>query len=568
MNINDLKFLPQKINNIQNSNQQRCYLSNSTPDSFERTTSTLSFKGGKVAQTTVKSITESAKEILNNKLPEFGAFTAAAFAGLVALATGKRDETTQVAESLINAFNKVEGNDILPEEVINDIGDEEIRVINPEYKEIAETSEENTQTTKVDENINFVKVGFPKKHGRFSQEQIELKNLVENYELPAETASKLFELCEVVVKSKENTLEKYGFDVQFLTKQLPLYSETLEDCEGFINKLYEQYKFPSVGEEVKTPQAEISVVGAPLESEEIYIPDGEKEVRIGSKVVGNIDVSDYKSQKQRIAEKVALAEAKAREKAVTASTAETVRSAAENPVEKPKRTRFVKANPKEDFVNTTLDAVDKNREILYFKIPGTLEPNVKNNLTRLLLRFEDYVSKGGTVRTKWMHRNPVSEKVLADDIKHEIRFRQGGDCPYKNISVEDADELADLINNDSRFRDLFTLHSALRLIDRFVNFNSDVPLEDQCHYAITKIYNALQKAMSNGVDIEVFEDYKHNAFAARMVIEPDKIANPDAFDIAGSYPIKITICENQDDPSNYQFGRKLPIISTIFTKGL
>lgn len=593
MNINDLKFLPQRLNNVQNSNQQRCYLENSaSTDTFERSTSTVSFKGGqtKVAQTAAKTLAESAKDVLNNSemLAKFGAFAAAAFAGLASLAAGKSDETTQVAETLLDAFNKAEQASIPSQEINSeiknkDIDDDEIRVITPEYKEVVETTQEESLTEiqenivsiNVNENTDFVKVGFPKKHGRFSQEQIQLKNLVENYELPEDSANKLFELCEVAIKSKENTLEKYGFDTLFLTKQLPLHSETLEDCENFINNLYEQYKNPNTKVESETSPSTANIEATSntqeisSELDEVYVPQGEQEVRVGTKVVGKIDVTGYKSYKQKCEEKVALAEAKAKEKIeVSSETTKVENVETENNVRKSKRARFTKTNPKEDFINTNIETVDDNREILHFKIPGTLEPNVKNNLTRLLLRFEDYLTENGKVRVKWMHRSPLSEKVLVDDIKQEILFRQGGDCPYRNITIEDAEDLAELIDGDYRFKELFTLHSALRLIDRFVNFDSDVPLEEQCSYAITKLYNALQKAMSNGVDIEVFEDFKHNAFAGRMVIEPDKNTNPEAFDIAGSYPIKITICENQDDPSGYQINRKLPLISTIFSKGL
>lgn len=575
MNINDLKFLPQRLNNTSQNQQQRYYLTNSTTDTFEKTTSAVSFKGRetKVAQTLTKTLQESAKDILANSeiLAKFGAFTAAAFAGLAALASGKSDETTQVAETLVAAFNKSEENNEEPtREIINDINDDNIRVVTPEYKEIEETPQEEILDT-TDESTSLVQATFPKKHGKYSKEQLALKEMVEGYQLKEDSANKLYEICEEILKSKEASLEKYGFNSAVLLTELPTHSETLEDCEAFIDKLYEQYKNPQTEtktEPINEPNA--SAEESSLEVEEIYVPEGEKEVLTGSKVLGKIDVTGYKSYIQKVEEKKALAEAKAKEVAEkeqnpTTAVADT---STDNKTVKVKRARIVKTNPKEDFRKTSLDSVDKNNEILHFKIPGTLEPNVKNNLTRLLLRFEDYVSKDNTIWTKWMHRTPISDAVLVDDIKQEIRFRQGGDCPYRNISVEDAEELADLINGDYRFKDLFTLHSALRLIDRFVNFDSDVPLEEQCSYAITKLYNALQKAMSNGVDIEVYEDFKHEAFAARMVIEPDKKANPDAFDIAGSYPLKITICENQDDPSNYQFSRKLPIISTIFSKGL
>ena len=185
-----------------------------------------------------------------------------------------------------------------------------------------------------------------------------------------------------------------------------------------------------------------------------------------------------------------------------------------------------------------------------------------------MLKFQEYILKNETEKVRWMFRSPIPENVLADDIKKEINYRKGGNCPYKNITTEDAEALAEVINNDSRFKDLFNLHSALRLIDRFVNFDSDKPLEEQCDHAISKLYEAIQKALSNGVDIEVYEDSKYNTYAARIVIEPDKETNPAAYEIAGSYPLKITICENQEDPMFYARSKKLPLISTIFSKGL
>ena len=93
MNINDLNFLPQRLHSVQNNNPQRCYLEKSTTtDTFERTTSKVSFKGGqtKVAQTAVQSLAESAKDVLNNSkiLTGLGASFAAAFTGVVIFLTG------------------------------------------------------------------------------------------------------------------------------------------------------------------------------------------------------------------------------------------------------------------------------------------------------------------------------------------------------------------------------------------------------------------------------------------------------------------------------------------------
>ena len=216
--------------------------------------------------------------------------------------------------------------------------------------------------------------------------------------------------------------------------------------------------------------------------------------------------------------------------------------------------------------NTEFSVEDSQNNIYKFKIPGTISNDYLKNLTMLLLQFEEkYNQTCGS--SKWMHRHPVTENVREIDISNEIKKRRLGTSPYKNITPEQAVDLKELINSDSRYSEMFTLHSALRFIDRFVDFDSNVPIQEQSRKNLDYLFEALNTAFHNGVQIEPYQDCKHEAYGARIIVDSDSKRNPAAYKLAGSFPLMLTICENQPIRGYYNKRNKTPLISTIFADG-
>ena len=579
MNINNFKFSPVRLNDAQQNNQKKHRSIDFASDSFERT-SEIAFKGAKdkILQTTAKTLQDSAKEILGNSdlLAKFGAFAAAAFAGLATLASGRKDETTQIAETLVDAFSKTEENNEQTQEVVNDIEEDDIRIITPEYSTVAETSQE--ENTQADNSAELVQARFPKKHGKFSKEQLVLKEMVESYRLREEQVNKLYEICDEIIKSKEASIDKYGFNTEYLLTELPMHSETLEDCETFINKLHERYK--KLLAEVKAEPVDNSktLVEKPeVKTEEIYITDGEREVKPGIKVVGKVDISGYKPYRKT-------------EKTNNATPSKTESQKVENK-EKIARTR-INVNEEELVLETKLDSIDSKNMSYNFRIPGTLNPvYAKKYLTKVMTNFEStfeekfYPSIVQEQREngikeedipkspKWLTSKPIPDVDLEYYIRKEITDRNKDVSSYTNISTDDAEYLADLIEYEPRFRKFFTLHAALRFIDRVVDFSSQEDPSVQIEEKLDLFFSALTKALSQNIKIDSYsqKDFKDESkiyYGTRIILEPDEKNNPELYDFAGSFPLIIGLSENQPRSDYYDFKNKTPLIHTIFFQGL
>ena len=135
-----------------------------------------------------------------------------------------------------------------------------------------------------------------------------------------------------------------------------------------------------------------------------------------------------------------------------------------------------------------------------------------------------------------------------------------------NINKNNAEEVADAINSDSRFSDLFTTHGVIRFVDRFVNFDSNIPLDEQCTMALDKLEDIVKIAVKENIDVQT---YKPNGRSVKYK-SPRLIISPEYYDeeaqkIFGTTPLIIGICENQSDPNYYKKQSKKAIIHTIFT---
>ena len=151
------------------------------------------------------------------------------------------------------------------------------------------------------------------------------------------------------------------------------------------------------------------------------------------------------------------------------------------------------------------------------------------------------------------------------EILKEIRAqkKRNPECPYEHIIYENYDYIAEIINNDRRYSDLFDLHSALRLIDRFVNFRDETTdPEVQSRRILNELFRRIQNACKTGTRLEVHEN--KGRVGPRIILKADE----NNTDIFGTHDIIIGLSERQARKQYRPVDNscKEAIITTIFPK--
>ncbi len=138
------------------------------------------------------------------------------------------------------------------------------------------------------------------------------------------------------------------------------------------------------------------------------------------------------------------------------------------------------------------------------------------------------------------------------DVINEIARREKKGNPYLHINRDNADEIAYILSS-GKFKNLFSLHSSMRFIDKFVNFDSNVSLEDQCDVLIEKLEEAIKQTCSKGLNFQILEQKlktKHmdgsisenTAYVPTFIIKPEELSK-DVQDALGSLPIRVMLCK-------------------------
>ena len=574
MNINQLKLFTPKLN-LSEKKEQRKFNLVTTTDTFEKRTSNVMFKANPLQQ--------SAKEILTNEnlTKKFAAFMAAGFATLTSIALGNKNNLDNTAEDFTKEFlqQQQHSNEQLEE-------NEDIIDVHSENK-VSESNNEiqTTQNTeeKSDTPDELVKANFPKKRGRLSAEQTALKNVVETLQLKQVTANKLFEICQLLINTKDKNNDQCEYNIDYLINNLSEQKENMPNLEKIIDEVYKHYKEESQENNVNVTQEYAQTTDTDKkDGEEVYIPNGEKEAtKPGVNVVGKTELEELKQE-------------------TPAEQQETPQSDTTN-VERKRRPRIParvrvnvtnSSNPTDTTTISILDVDIKNHSYT-FKFPGTVNPEeLKNYLSTILKNFEEQfsstfypeiISKETNIdadclsQPKWLTAKVIQSYNLEQSIKNEITKRESQPSPYKNIKLEDAPVLAEIINSDPRFKEFFTLHAALRFIDRIINFNEDDNLHTLVKHKLDLFLEGITKSLSQEIKIEpyvkVFTKEKKDGseenetkvyWGPRVVIKSNKGKNPELFEISGSFPLIIGLSEEQ----SYRYNKinKKMLISTIFFK--
>ncbi|MCQ2753542.1 MAG: hypothetical protein MJ231_00670 [bacterium] len=511
---------------------------------------------------------ELCKEILGNPkalqkyMAAIGAGLSAAFLALVNGASNNKNSETEAEQFDENMFQNIFAsiNPFKPaEDTSKDSQIDEfksrIEQLEKEKEELetqlAQYSEKN-ENTKTDEpkqeqvidqeeqnpvqEMNYI--SFPKKRGRLSSAQEKLKQVVESTQFSEEVSPKVILICEELLKKGCHDVNGENIDNNAIATDFA--NEIFSNRENQDNlKLVVENYYVKCG----------------LQKDEVVPGKAEPETKTqetGLKIVGKIDLSTIPTRKKKT---------EIQEEGTTTT----------------KRPRISAGDPNKDFNETTeitkLPNTDKKTAIYKFIIPGTLvKGHIYQNITRLLLSFEKELSvdseTGEKIDRRWMFRHPL-HTAITEDVKNEYNRQKNktNTCKYVNINPGNFEIVADLINSDERYQKLFTLHSAMRFIDRFIDFESDVPIEEQSKENLDCLIETIQNAFKKGVNIQEYEDaFNNNALGAEIVINPDCYSER-AREIFGSFPLDITFCEKQEI-GYYNKRNKQGVISTIYPRGL
>lgn len=397
---------------------------------------------------------------------------------------------------------------------------EETKTELPETDTQAETAVEELKPQ--DDRILFE---FPKrsKPGILPKELRELKPLLSGLVLTQEYSDKLSETCKALFEdNKFGLYEEEKIDNKTMAKNLAEEIGKTEDDEAALKKVIDKYHGICVENivPIKVSVGKPTVIGQ-LSPEEVAKMEKHKRPRVKK--------TDSAAAKKSAPEKI---------------TAETV-----------------------------------GKDSWLVKIPGANNRSLQQNLDILLDFCKDKVEQSTEGNIKWLNGCQVYPNVYTSAIEREIDKYSGGNetksrriCePYTRIKIEDAQIIAETINSDRRFHDLFTVHGATRFFERYVDLqgkNILVQTQEKLD-ALEKLINLAISGEGKGLYASKYCDYDkegNELVGFRFIINPGDYG-PEFVDKLGSFDIKIGISEKRT-LANYNSKHKPAIISSIFSKGV
>ncbi len=541
------RYLPAKITN------------RSTSDTFVK--SNPSFKGGEQ-----KILSQGSKTIF-----EYAAFLAAGFVAFKNL-TGKNDDLKEAGVELEGSNLKDILSNIINQSRNSQENDEKVKELEVEIENLkqenndlkaqleektksneAGNNQNNTENTVSEAKEDFVK--FPTRRGQLSGEQTKLKNVVTKINISDEYNAKLTEICrDILTKGSKDAENKQR--TMNLTSELEACGDDKEKLKSVIDKydVTPKAQSPVLSNDDKSA-GEISSAKENSDNSEVKVFNPISEVRVaGPNVVDRIDLTKVPSGRPARAQKVYTSSDS------NASNRAEESSAANHTLEG----RIV---PIDDGTGSSYE----------FNLPKGASQSAEESLSTALSHFErQYLSEkkeaakqNGTEPeyVKWMLR-PSLGTVRKDDIINEVKRCQnrGKISKYYQINTANAEEVAETINQNPDFRKMFTLHGSTKFIERFVDFESDIPADEQADRAMEVFKKTLNIALKHGVTMEEYDEVWNKDDSAteirkgtNIIISPEYFTE-EAKEIFGYSPVKIGICRRRNQQG--------AVICTVFPKGV
>ncbi len=497
-------------------------------DSFEKQAPT--FKG---------NLQTAKNQILNNPdlLKKCAEFLVAGFASLAGLKIvsdnmGLTKEDEQETQRLVDEFTELVGGEIQPQETTDKLNTENAALkqriqelekeLDEKGKELSDKNYQIALMTSQQQNINtedfgITRVEFPKKRGRLTAEQNELKQTV--LLMPPISKDNAMDLSDIIyflinsTPDEKEAKKQQIIELNNSLKEAATNQKTINDVIKHFKDIYNQ----------ETAESNSLEDNAENEETDKTIYRTEVPTLAGPKILGTIDLS---------------------------------------------RTQNLKPQTE----------LDDSTKIHKLTIPGTIR-SLDQCIRVLLKKTIDTVRNEEDVKFVSLYRKtPVYSPVKEDAVINEIEKQERKGSPYKHLSMENVDKITELLST-GKFSKLFCIHSAMRLIDRYVDFNSDIPVENQCDIIISKLEKAIKESCKKGLAFKPYSgpfkeyikdengntvDIKEKTFYSTKIFIDTSELSEDIQDVLGTLRIDLTIAE----PNSYF--RELTnkgIIVTLFSQG-
>ncbi len=452
-------------------------------------------------------------------------------AGAAALLAGANvgDESTECATETSNPFtnliNGIFAQNKTNNEDVNKYKEEnkKLKEENDALKSQIESIQNNGKTSieKADYEISEIPAEqnsiFPKKRGRLSKNQQELKNVVDKLKLFPSVKSKLAMICQELLNKNTHIVHEVPTEnnelAQMLTEELAASKDNNEQLEKIIDKYAVICELPKIENLTENEDTSQELGATP-------------KLR-GIKIVGKIN-SDNDTKLNKT-------------------------------------------------ITRTVRDKDGNIQSIFFKklgIPPEYSAEQLDNIYRFFVKtiYNDFKEREKLnkelEKPMWLYNVPIPNRVRKSDVEKEIKKMGNPEEKYENITTADYQEIVDTINEDPRYKDLFDIHSALRLIDRFVDLESvNEGIDVQSKKILDKLFNLLEQAYKDGLTVSVYKDKQSGYMGPSIILKAENF-DSEALEIFGSVDIVLGISERQNGKTyiGVDNNKKEAIISTIYKK--
>ena len=333
-------------------------------------------------------------------------------------------------------------------------------------KEFSKPKEITSKKDNKIKNKDSIIIEFPKKHGRLSGIQEELKSFILKTPVPKESAQRLTQICGYLIYQKD----KNDIITNLIEELSNPENDTQKIIEDFYTEIFDTNQDSDLQIDTNTKNATKQETSSEnnnkqdlntklsLQGKELFVSQQNNNIA-QPKVIGKIDlnmVGQKKSNKFSLLEHPNLPD------------------------------HYIYS-----IGNTTVISSD---------LPTHFNKIVSNFNKEYSKKYYDENKEKIICAQKGLK---MPKKVSVHDIKKEIEKLQkensnnyvkittvalGKSDTKRNANLSERYKtIAEIINNDKRFEKWFTLHAALRLIDRFVDFNSNVSMKEQCKEIVDTI---------------------------------------------------------------------------------
>lgn len=550
------------------------------------------------------------------------------------------------------------------------VSDDEVYVLGSKSGESKSESSEGSGETVQEEatsdevtNEELSPVIFPKKHGRLSKTQEQLKSIVSEMNLPLEEGRKMTAICTVLLNKEYTTPSGKIIPCDGLANAIIQDLKKSEDCTKLIDKCYKILEL-GVDEDIKisnetddTAQV-VEETEAGQEETAAKYEDTYKQLKEHPleqpKVLGTIDLSKLGRHSTARKPDSSTQEDKPVANGFTEEDGKQVQErtrrylnwhpllvppdddvnsvVSSDLIENPSEGLVVRlettpVNPKILFPHYAIgnpvglfnapesfmaDSPFKRYKVLRFK------RETVGDMAAIIMNLENYYDtfrandqRRENVRI-WANNVIFPKEVPAtevDDSMKNITIRpQTVKYAAKNIQVMDViqeidsksdedysniksavyeetknssehrflqpqsqifSEITDAINEDERFQ-YFSLHGAIRLVERLVDFQSDVSIKNQCTHILDRLFDLIEQALEIGVQVKtyMYTSRKTDKFdniivkIAPNVTIPKELYTEEDKKLFKNDDLIISLCEHQPG-DDYVKSLKQPLIKTL-----